>query len=67
MEGVIQSRAQQLNVFYDEMKKQDLLSRVASPDGQSARCRRHGRFPAVRCWRNISGQSIGVDGSLETL
>ena len=54
MEGVIQSRAQQLNVFYDEMKKQySLACRFA---GWSVRrCRRHGRFPAVRCWAQHFG------------
>lgn len=67
MEGVIQSRAQQLNVSYDEMEKQYLsrvsLRRMVSPHDVAAMV----AFLLSDAGRSISGQSIGVDGNLETL
>jgi NAD(P)-dependent dehydrogenase (short-subunit alcohol dehydrogenase family) len=67
MDSVIRSRAQQLNLSYDEMEKQYLarvsLRRMVSPHDVAAMV----AFLLSDSGRNISGQSIGVDGNVETL
>ena len=67
MDSVIRSRAQQLNLSYDEMEKQYLarvsLRRMVSPHDVAAMV----AFLLSDAGRNISGQSIGVDGNVETL
>ncbi|HET7715637.1 MAG TPA: SDR family oxidoreductase [Bauldia sp.] len=67
MEGVIRSRALQLGMAYEEMEKQYLsrvsLRRMVSQDDVAAMI----AFLLSDCGRNISGQSIGVDGNVEAL
>ena len=67
MTGVIEARAEQTGVTYEEMEKTYLdrvsLRRMVTADDVAA---------TVACLlspagRNISGQSIGVDGNVETL
>ena len=66
-DGVIRARAAQLGVSYEEMEKTYLesvsLRRMVTP----ARRRHHGRFSALGCGRNVSGQSLGVGGNVEAL
>jgi len=67
MEGVIRARAAQLAIGYAEMEK-DYLSRVSlrrmvSPHDVAAMI----AFLLSDAGRNISGQSLGVDGNVETL
>jgi NAD(P)-dependent dehydrogenase (short-subunit alcohol dehydrogenase family) len=67
MEGVIGARAAQLGVPYEEMERRYLekvsLRRMVSPDDVAAMV----SFLLSAAGRNISGQSIGVDGNVETL
>jgi NAD(P)-dependent dehydrogenase (short-subunit alcohol dehydrogenase family) len=67
MEGVIRDRAAQLNVGYDAMEKVYLervsLRRMISPHDVAAMI----AFLISDAGANISGQSIGVDGNVETL
>jgi NAD(P)-dependent dehydrogenase (short-subunit alcohol dehydrogenase family) len=67
MEGVIRARAAQLGVSYDEMEKEYLskvsLRRMVSPDDVAAMT----AFLLSDAGRNISGQSLGVDGNVEAL
>ncbi len=67
MEGVIRSRAGQLGIPYDEMEAQYLakvsLRRMVTPDDVAAAI----AFLLSDAGRNISGQSIGVDGNVEAL
>lgn len=67
MEGVIRARAAQLAIGYAEMER-DYLSRVSlrrmvSPQDIAAMI----GFLLSDAGRNISGQSIGVDGNVESL
>jgi NAD(P)-dependent dehydrogenase (short-subunit alcohol dehydrogenase family) len=67
MERVIRDRAAQLNVGYDAMEKTYLervsLRRMTSPRDVAAMI----AFLISDAGANISGQSIGVDGNVETL
>jgi NAD(P)-dependent dehydrogenase (short-subunit alcohol dehydrogenase family) len=67
MEGVIRNRAGQLGVSYAEMEKMYLerisLRRMTSPHDVAAMT----AFLLSDAAANISGQSIGVDGNVETL
>jgi NAD(P)-dependent dehydrogenase (short-subunit alcohol dehydrogenase family) len=67
MEGVIRARAAQLGLAYDEMEKEYLsrvsLRRMVSPDDVAAMT----AFLLSDVGRNISGQSLGVDGNVEAL
>jgi NAD(P)-dependent dehydrogenase (short-subunit alcohol dehydrogenase family) len=67
MEAVIRSRAAQLGIPYEEMEKQYLsrvsLRRMVTQDDVAAMI----AFLLSNAGRNISGQSIGVDGNVETL
>jgi NAD(P)-dependent dehydrogenase (short-subunit alcohol dehydrogenase family) len=67
MEGVIRARAEQLGVSYEEMEARYLervsLRRMVSPDDVAATV----AFLLSKAGRNISGQSIGVDGNVESL
>jgi NAD(P)-dependent dehydrogenase (short-subunit alcohol dehydrogenase family) len=67
MEGVIRARAGQLGLSYDEMEKEYLsrvsLRRMVSPDDVAAMT----AFLLSDAGRNISGQSLGVDGNVEAL
>ena len=67
MERVIRDRAAQLNVGYDTMEKTYLervsLRRMTSPHDVAAMI----AFLISDAGANISGQSIGVDGNVETL
>ena len=67
MEGVIRDRAAQLDVGYDAMEKTYLervsLRRMTSPHDVAAMI----AFLISDAGANISGQSIGVDGNVETL
>jgi NAD(P)-dependent dehydrogenase (short-subunit alcohol dehydrogenase family) len=67
MESVIRARAGQLGISYDEMEAQYLakisLRRMVSPHDVAAMI----AFLISNAGANISGQSIGVDGNMETL
>ena len=67
MEGVIRDRAAQLGVTYEAMEKTYLdrisLRRMTSPHDVAAMI----AFLVSDAGVNISGQSIGVDGNVETL
>ena len=67
MDGVIRARAEQLQIAYDEMKARYLervsLRRMVSPYDVADIV----VFLLSDAGRNISGQSIGVDGNVETL
>jgi NAD(P)-dependent dehydrogenase (short-subunit alcohol dehydrogenase family) len=67
MEGVIRARAAQLQIPYEEMEKQYLsrvsLRRMVSPHDVAAMV----AFLLSDAGANISGQSLGVDGNVETL
>lgn len=67
MEGVIRARAGQLGLSYEAMEKEYLarvsLRRMVSPDDVAAMT----AFLLSDAGRNISGQSLGVDGNVETL
>jgi NAD(P)-dependent dehydrogenase (short-subunit alcohol dehydrogenase family) len=67
MEGVIRDRAAQLGLPYAEMEKEYLarvsLRRMVSPHDVAAMI----AFLLSDAGANISGQSLGVDGNVETL
>jgi NAD(P)-dependent dehydrogenase (short-subunit alcohol dehydrogenase family) len=67
IEGVIKARAEQLGISYPEMEKQYLqrvsLRRMVSPHDVAAMV----LFLLSPMGENISGQSLGVDGNVETL
>jgi NAD(P)-dependent dehydrogenase (short-subunit alcohol dehydrogenase family) len=67
MEGVIRDRAQQLGVSYEEMERRYLervsLRRMVSPRNIASMV----LFLVSPFGRNISGQSLAVDGNVETL
>lgn len=67
MEGVIRSRAEQVGVPYEEMERQYLqnvsLRRMVSPDDVAHMA----LFLVSPLGRNMSGQSLGVCGNVETL
>lgn len=67
MTGVIDARAKQLGVSYDEMEKTYLdrvsLRRMVSPKDVAATI----AFLISKAGANISGQLIGVDGNVEAL
>ena len=67
IEGVIKARAEQLGVSYQEMEKEYLakvsLRRMVSPHDVAAMV----LFLLSPMGENISGQSLGVDGNVETL
>lgn len=67
MEGVIRDRAAQLGVSYEEMETRYLervsLRRMVTPEDVAATV----AFLLSAAGGNISGQSIGVDGNVETL
>lgn len=67
MTGVIRARAGQLGIPYEEMEKQYLarvsLRRMVSPHDVAAMV----AFLLSDAGANISGQSLGVDGNVETL
>lgn len=67
MTGVIRDRAAQLGLPYEEMEKQYLsrvsLRRMVSPNDVAAMV----AFLLSDAGANISGQSLGVDGNVETL
>ncbi len=67
MEGVIRARAGQLGLSYEAMEKEYLarvsLRRMVSPDDVAAMT----AFLLSDAGHNISGQSLGVDGNVETL
>ena len=67
MESVIRARAAQLGIAYEEMEKQYLarvsLRRMVSPHDVAAMV----AFLLSDAGKNISGQSLGVDGNVETL
>jgi NAD(P)-dependent dehydrogenase (short-subunit alcohol dehydrogenase family) len=67
IEGVIGARAEQLGISYQEMEKEYLakvsLRRMVSPYDVAAMV----LFLLSPLGENISGQSLGVDGNVETL
>jgi NAD(P)-dependent dehydrogenase (short-subunit alcohol dehydrogenase family) len=67
MEGVIKARANQLGMRYEEMEKEYLqkvsLRRMVTADDVAAMV----LFLVSPMGRNVSGQSIGVCGNVETL
>lgn len=67
MEGVIRDRAAQVGVSYEEMETRYLervsLRRMVTPEDVAATI----AFLLSAAGSNISGQSIGVDGNVETL
>ena len=67
IEGVIRARAAHLGIAYEEMEKQYLsqisLRRMVSQDDVAAMI----AFLLSDAGRNISGQSLGVDGNVETI
>lgn len=67
MEGVIRARAQQVGVSYEEMEREYLgrisLRRMTSPHDVASMT----AFLLSDAGRNISGQSLGVDGNVESL
>ena len=67
MEGVIRDRAVQVGVSYEEMETRYLervsLRRMVTPQDVAATI----AFLLSTAGSNISGQSIGVDGNVETL
>ena len=67
MENVIRSRAEQLGLSYADMEARYLekvsLRRMVSPDDVAAMV----LFLLSPLGKNISGQSLGVDGNVETL
>ena len=67
IEGVIKARAEQLGLAYAEMEKEYLqkvsLRRMVSPHDVAAMV----LFLLSPMGENISGQSLGVDGNVETL
>lgn len=67
MDNVIRSRAKQVGVSYEDMKAEYLakvsLRRMVSPHDVAALV----AFLLSDAGANISGQSIGVDGNMETL
>jgi len=67
IEGVIGARAEQLGISYKEMEKEYLskvsLRRMVSPHDVAAMV----LFLLSPMGENISGQSLGVDGNVETL
>ena len=67
MEGVIRDRAKALGVAYDEMERRYLervsLRRMVSPRDIANMV----LFLVSPLGRNVSGQSLGVDGNVETL
>jgi NAD(P)-dependent dehydrogenase (short-subunit alcohol dehydrogenase family) len=67
IEGVIKARAEQLGISYAEMEKEYLakvsLRRMVSPHDVAAMV----LFLLSPMGENISGQSLGVDGNVETL
>ena len=67
MEGVIRDRAAQVGVSYQEMEKEYLgrisLRRMTPPEDVAAMV----QFLLSAGGRNISGQSLGVDGNVESL
>jgi len=67
MEGVIRDRAAQVGVGYGEMEARYLervsLRRMVSPHDVAATV----AFLLSDAGANLSGQSIGVDGNVETL
>ena len=67
MTGVIEARAKQLDVSYAEMEKTYLdrvsLRRMVSPQDVAAMV----AFLVSSAGRNISGQTLGVDGNVEAL
>jgi NAD(P)-dependent dehydrogenase (short-subunit alcohol dehydrogenase family) len=67
IEGVIGARAEQLGLSYQEMEKEYLqkvsLRRMVSPHDVAAMV----LFLLSPLGENISGQSLGVDGNVETL
>ena len=67
MEGVIRDRAAQVGVPYDAMEQQYLerisLRRMTDPEDVAAMV----VFLVSPAGRNLSGQSLGVDGNVESL
>ena len=67
MEGVIRDRAAQVGMTYGDMEQQYLgrvsLRRMTEPDDVAAMI----LFLLSPSGRNISGQSLGVDGNVESL
>ena len=67
MTGVIRARAEEVGVAYDEMERQYLskvsLRRMVSADDVAAMV----TFLLSAAGANMSGQSLGVDGNVETL
>jgi NAD(P)-dependent dehydrogenase (short-subunit alcohol dehydrogenase family) len=67
MKGVIEARAKQVGVSYAEMEKTYLdrvsLRRMVSAEDVAATV----LFLVSEAGRNVSGQSIGVDGNVESL
>lgn len=67
IEGVIRARAEQLGISYQEMEEKYLalvsLRRMVSPHDVAAMV----AFLLSDAGRNLSGQSLGVDGNVETL
>lgn len=67
MEGVIRARAEQLGIDYEAMEKEYLgkisMRRMVSPDDVAATV----TFLCSPAGRNISGQTLSVDGNVETL
>ena len=67
MEGVIRDRAAQVGTTYEDMEREYLgrvsLRRMTEPDDVAATI----LFLLSPSGRNISGQSLGVDGNVESL
>jgi NAD(P)-dependent dehydrogenase (short-subunit alcohol dehydrogenase family) len=67
MAGVIRDRAAQVGISYEEMEAQYLskvsLRRMVSQDDVAAMV----AFLLSDAGRNVSGQSLGVDGNVEAL
>jgi enoyl-[acyl-carrier-protein] reductase (NADH) len=67
MTGVIDARAKQVGVSYQEMEKTYVdrisLRRMTSAQDVAAMA----LFLASDAGRNVSGQSLGVDGNVETI
>jgi NAD(P)-dependent dehydrogenase (short-subunit alcohol dehydrogenase family) len=67
MEGVIRARAEQVGVPYEAMEKEYLnrisLRRMTGPEDVAGTV----LYLLSRLGRNISGQSLGVDGNVESL